>query len=110
MTFRLANVAGRAALVDDQDRWFDLERLTAGGLPADPMEALADVGALHAAAVTLAGVAADGELASAALLAPVPQPRNADGVGAATKRFLQPGDVIVSTIEGIGTITNRCVA
>jgi 2-keto-4-pentenoate hydratase/2-oxohepta-3-ene-1,7-dioic acid hydratase in catechol pathway len=33
-----------------------------------------------------------------------------EGVGATTKRFLQPGDVIVSTIEGIGSITNRCVA
>ena len=34
------------------------------------------------------------------------------GVGAARKppRFLQPGDVIVSHIEGIGRLRNRCVA
>ena len=32
-----------------------------------------------------------------------------EGVGATTKNFLKPGDVIVSTIEGIGTMTNRCV-
>jgi len=32
-----------------------------------------------------------------------------DGVGAAAGRFLKPGDVITSTIEGIGTIVNRCV-
>lgn len=33
------------------------------------------------------------------------------GVGAARKppRFLKPGDTIVSTIDGIGSITNRCV-
>jgi 2-keto-4-pentenoate hydratase/2-oxohepta-3-ene-1,7-dioic acid hydratase in catechol pathway len=33
------------------------------------------------------------------------------GVGGARKppEFLKPGDVIVSTIEGVGTITNRCV-
>ena len=33
------------------------------------------------------------------------------GVGAARKppRFLKPGDVVESTIEGIGTIRNRCV-
>ncbi len=33
------------------------------------------------------------------------------GVGAARKppRFLSPGDVLVSTIDGVGTITNRCV-
>ena len=34
------------------------------------------------------------------------------GVGVARKppRFLKPGDVVESTIEGIGTIRNRCVA
>lgn len=32
-----------------------------------------------------------------------------DGVGMATGDFLVPGDVITSTIDGIGTITNRCV-
>jgi len=33
------------------------------------------------------------------------------GVGAARKppRFLSPGDVLVSTIDGVGTITNSCV-
>ena len=33
-----------------------------------------------------------------------------DGVGAALGQFLQPGDVICTEIEGIGTMTNRCVA
>ena len=28
MTFRLANIAGRAALVDRNDQWHDLHRLT----------------------------------------------------------------------------------
>ena len=34
------------------------------------------------------------------------------GVGGSRKppRFLSPGDVLVTTIEGIGTTTNRCVA
>ncbi len=34
------------------------------------------------------------------------------GIGATRKppRFLQPGDVVESTIEGIGTLRNRCVA
>jgi 2-keto-4-pentenoate hydratase/2-oxohepta-3-ene-1,7-dioic acid hydratase in catechol pathway len=33
------------------------------------------------------------------------------GIGATRKppRFLQPGDVLTSTIEGIGTLRNRCV-
>jgi len=32
-----------------------------------------------------------------------------DGVGATKGTFLQPGDTVVSTIEGIGTMTNGCV-
>ncbi len=32
-----------------------------------------------------------------------------DGVGASQRKFLRDGDVIVTTIEGIGTMTNRCV-
>lgn len=32
-----------------------------------------------------------------------------DGVGMATGQLLQPGDVITTTVEGVGTMTNRCV-
>jgi 2-keto-4-pentenoate hydratase/2-oxohepta-3-ene-1,7-dioic acid hydratase in catechol pathway len=34
------------------------------------------------------------------------------GIGATRKppRFLRPGDVVESAIEGIGTIRNRCIA
>jgi 2,4-diketo-3-deoxy-L-fuconate hydrolase len=33
-----------------------------------------------------------------------------EGVGAASLRFLADGDLITTTIEGIGTLTNRCLA
>ena len=32
-----------------------------------------------------------------------------EGVGAAQKKFLRDGDVITTTIDGLGTMTNRCV-
>jgi len=32
------------------------------------------------------------------------------GVGVMTGTFLAPGDVVTTTIEGVGTMTNRCVA
>jgi len=32
------------------------------------------------------------------------------GVGRTTGTYLQPGDTVTTTIEGIGTLTNRCVA
>jgi 2-keto-4-pentenoate hydratase/2-oxohepta-3-ene-1,7-dioic acid hydratase in catechol pathway len=81
MTFRLANVAGRAALVDPLDRWYDLERVSGGALPSDPMAALADLDALHAASAALADAAPDGDLIDAVLEAPVPRPRNVFAVG-----------------------------
>lgn len=32
------------------------------------------------------------------------------GVGAASRTFLKPGDTVTTTIEAVGTMTNRCVA
>ena len=32
-----------------------------------------------------------------------------EGVGVSSRTFLKPGDVITSTIDGIGAMTNRCV-
>jgi 2-keto-4-pentenoate hydratase/2-oxohepta-3-ene-1,7-dioic acid hydratase in catechol pathway len=32
-----------------------------------------------------------------------------EGVGVSSRSFLSPGDVITSTIDGIGTMTNHCV-
>jgi 2-keto-4-pentenoate hydratase/2-oxohepta-3-ene-1,7-dioic acid hydratase in catechol pathway len=30
------------------------------------------------------------------------------GVGASSRQFLQPGDIVTGTVEGIGTLTNHC--
>ena len=81
MPFRFANVSGRSVLVDEDDSWYDLERITAGGIAADPMKALVDGSALHAANEGLSEATPDGSLADASLGAPVPAPRNAFGVG-----------------------------
>lgn len=79
--FRFANVSGRAALVDAQDQWYDLQRLTEGGVSADPTRALNDEAGLRAGAAKLDRATADGALADVTLLAPVPRPRNVFGVG-----------------------------
>jgi len=81
MPFRFANVSGRSVLVDAKDSWYDLERITAGRVAADPMAALVDGSALHAANAGLGEATPDGSLANADLGAPVPAPRNAFGVG-----------------------------
>lgn len=81
MTFRFANVDGRAALVDDAEQWYDLERLTDGAAGPDPMAALLNPDALHAASAGLGDATPDGALDSANLGAPVPTPRNVFGIG-----------------------------
>jgi 2,4-didehydro-3-deoxy-L-rhamnonate hydrolase len=78
MTFRLANVAGRAALCT-QAEYFDLERISSGALPSDPMAAIAAHGELHG--ISLAGHKPDGLLADADLRAAVPAPRNCFAIG-----------------------------
>ncbi len=78
MPFRLANVSGRAALVDADDRWHDLEGL---GGPRDPMAAISDPARLSSLTASLGDATAAGALADADLGAPVPTPRNVFGVG-----------------------------
>jgi 2,4-didehydro-3-deoxy-L-rhamnonate hydrolase len=78
MTFRLANVAGRAALCTDT-AYFDLERISSGALSPDPMAAIASHEALHS--ISLAGQSPDGLLADADLRAAVPAPRNCFAIG-----------------------------
>ncbi|MEM9562693.1 MAG: fumarylacetoacetate hydrolase family protein [Actinomycetota bacterium] len=80
MPFRFATVSGRSALVAD-DRWYDLETVTGGGVPADPMAALTDATALDQASATLADAEPGGALADADLGSPVPAPTNAFGIG-----------------------------
>lgn len=80
MGFRLANVDGRAALVDG-DHWFDLEALSGGAVPADPMAALAVPERLAELAATTGGSPPSGRLADVVLGPPVPRPQKSFAVG-----------------------------
>ncbi len=80
MTFRLVNVAGRAALTRD-DAYFDLERVSEGQLGSDPMAAIAQVELLHELDSRLPASEPDGPLDGATLDAPIPRPRNCYGIG-----------------------------
>lgn len=81
MPFRFANIAGRSALVDEDDRWYDLARLSDGAISDDPMEAIGDPSALGEAAARLHQAAPSGALADAQVLAPVPRPRSVFAIG-----------------------------
>ncbi|HEX9259803.1 MAG TPA: fumarylacetoacetate hydrolase family protein [Acidimicrobiales bacterium] len=110
MPFRLANVAGRAALVDASDQWYDLERVTAGRLGPDPMDVLADTDALHEVAARLDALSAGGSLLDAALEAPVPRPRNVFGVGLNYRTHAAESGVEVPTTPVVFGKFPSCVA
>lgn len=80
MSFRLANVNGRAALVDSTN-YFDLETVSDGSLGSDPMAALAVPDQLAELTAGLSGATASGQLADVELQCPVPAPRNVFAIG-----------------------------
>jgi 2-keto-4-pentenoate hydratase/2-oxohepta-3-ene-1,7-dioic acid hydratase in catechol pathway len=81
VTFRFANVEGRSALVDSDDRWFDASRASHGVISADPMGAWLQLEALHLAAGAIAEEVPDGNIGDAGLRPPIPSPRSVFAVG-----------------------------
>lgn len=81
MPFRLANVAGRSALVDQHGNWFDAAALTNGAINSNPMIAITDPAALSDASAGLDAATPSGTLAKADVRAPIPEPRNVFAIG-----------------------------
>ena len=80
MTYTLANVEGRAALVAGE-HWYDLSTVSAGELGSDPMAALAEPDRLAALTARLDEHEPGGRLGDARLDPPVPRPRNVFAIG-----------------------------
>jgi len=107
--FRFANVAGRAALVDDAGNWHDAERASGGGVPADPMQAVGHGPALHEAAARLDPTAADGSVATATVLAPVPTASKVFGIGLNYRAHVEESGVDVPEQPVVFTKFPSCV-
>ena len=107
MTFRLANVDDRAALVDGDDRLHDLESASGGLLGPDPMDAIARPDLLHEIAAGLSPTTASGSFPAAReerrVGPPVPRPRSCFAVGlnypahAAESNVAPPANPLVFT-------------
>ncbi|MFP4512258.1 MAG: fumarylacetoacetate hydrolase family protein [Acidimicrobiales bacterium] len=78
--FRLANLDGRAVLVDDE-HWHDLEGLTGDASLADPMVAISRFDELHDADERLADVEPGGPIEEATLGPCVPRPQKVFAIG-----------------------------
>lgn len=80
MAFTFANVNGRSSLIGN-DSFFDLETISGGAVPANPMEALKEPLLLHEFASRLNDFVRSGLIHDVEFDAPVPLPRNSFGVG-----------------------------
>lgn len=80
MGFRLANVQGRAVLVDGE-HYFDLATVSDGALSSDPMAALSQLAELTELGPALGDRAPTGRLADVVLGPPVPRPQKSFAVG-----------------------------
>jgi len=80
VSYSLANVEGRAALVDD-GHWYDLETVSGGEVGPDPMSALSMPERLSVLTAELGQHEPSGVVESERLGPPVPRPRNVYAIG-----------------------------
>ena len=80
MGFRLANINGRAALLEGGS-YYDLESVSRGEFNSDPMAALNIGSRLSELTSGLDAKTPDGSIADAMLMAPVPNPPQCYGIG-----------------------------
>jgi 2,4-diketo-3-deoxy-L-fuconate hydrolase len=109
MTYRLANINNRAALVDDDDNFYDLEHLSGGALGPDPMAAIAQSDLLHNLSATLAAVEPTGLLAGSELGPPVPRPRNCYAIGLNYQAHVDESSMDVPEVPLVFTKFPSCI-
>jgi len=110
MTFRLANVEGRSALVDADGHWFDVSRISRGAISADPMGAWAQLDDLHLAAGDLSEAVPDGTIGDVDLRPPIPSPRSVFAVGLNYRAHADESTMSVPDVPLVFTKFPSCLA
>lgn len=108
MGFRLANVGGRAALVEGE-HYYDLEEISGGHLGADPMAALTSGAVLSELSASLPGRTPTGRLEDVTLDAPVPRPVNCFGVGLNYRKHVEESGLPLPDVPLIFTKFPSCI-
>lgn len=109
MGFRLANVAGRAALVIG-DGYYDVGGLSGGRIASDPMSCLVHAAELADLARGLDGVPPTGSLDAVALQAPVPRPAQVFGVGLNYRNHAEESGVPLPELPLVFTKFPSCIS
>lgn len=108
MSYRLANVEGRAALVLGE-HYYDLEAVSSGSISSDPMAALCCASELSAISAGLAGVTPSGKLAEANLGAPVPRPPSVFAVGLNYRNHAAESNMPIPDVPMVFTKYSSCI-
>lgn len=108
MAFRLANIAGRAVLVDGE-HFHDLEAISNGRLGSDPMQAIADSGQLHDLSASLGDRSPSGRIADVTLDAPVPRPVNSFGIGLNYRKHVEESGMAIPAVPLVFTKFPTCI-
>ncbi|MEM7341318.1 MAG: fumarylacetoacetate hydrolase family protein [Actinomycetota bacterium] len=109
MGFRLANVEGRAALVDGTD-YYDVATLSGGRLDPDPMACIGETAVLHELAAGLGAATPTGSVDSVTLGPPVPRPRNSFGIGLNYRDHAAESNMEVPEVPVVFTKYPSCIA
>jgi len=94
VTYSLANVEGRAALVAD-GHWYDLESVSGGEFGPDPMASLSRPDRLAALSADLGQSESNGTLQPERLGPPVPRPRSVFAIGLNYQAHAEEGSLAV---------------
>jgi len=108
MGFRLANIAGRAALVDGDD-YFDLSEISGGELGTDPMAAITMPHRLAELSATLGAREPAGRLSDASVGPPIPRPQKSFAVGFNFQAHADEGGVAAPTVPLVFTKFPSCL-
>ena len=108
MGFKLANVNGRAALVNGA-HYFDLETVSGGALPSDPMAAVGMSMALSEMSAKLDGKQPTGKLVDVELGPPVPRPPNVYAVGLNYRNHAEESNMAIPAVPMVFTKHSTCI-
>ncbi|MDZ7733232.1 MAG: fumarylacetoacetate hydrolase family protein [Acidimicrobiia bacterium] len=109
MSFRLANVSGRATLVDDDDGLHDLEAVSGGSLGPDPMAAVAAHDELHEVSAGIGRHEPFARLDEVTLGPPVPHSRHPLGIGLNYRDHIEETGADAPTVPVVFTKLAGCI-
>ena len=109
MGFRLANIKGRAALLQG-DQYYDLEEASGGSLSSDPMAAVSMPQALAKLSAQLNGKEPSGNIADVELGPPVPRPANVYAIGLNYRNHAEESGLPIPPAPMVFTKHSTCIS